>query len=93
MNERDEVLCQFAVASDVPNEDLIAEYVAKFPEYEHDIRCMAAELQKMHGQEEIEIDIDLSPEEEAKLNETIALFTFRYYEILFAKQGKTIGHA
>lgn len=91
MNERDEVLYEFAVASDGPDEDTIAKFIAKYPQYEQDIRSLATSLQSMHDMEE-----STEPISEAELKEAehdTARFMITYFEALYKHSGRKIGNA
>lgn len=91
MDRRREVLMQFSVESDVPTEDTIAKFVAKFPEYEEDIRALAAELQQWS-----DFDDELPPEteeERQRTEQTIARSVIRYYEKLNELRGIKTGNA
>jgi hypothetical protein len=91
MDERDEVLFEFAVALDVPNEDLIAQYIARYPQYEDDIRYFANELQRMHGEEEV--DTPLTEAERKELDASVSRIMFKYYEAIHINSGQKIGNA
>jgi Skp family chaperone for outer membrane proteins len=91
MDKRREVLMQFAVESDIPTEDTIAKYVAKYPEYETDIRELAAELQRWS-----DFSDDLSEEteeEKRKTEEAVTRSIFKYYEKLNELSGIKPGNA
>jgi lipoate-protein ligase A len=91
MNERREVLYQFAVEGDVPTEDRIAQYVAKYPQYEEDIRILAAELQAAHGEPERTEPLTDAELEDADKHVKELMFNFAV--TLSKKRGIPPGHA
>jgi hypothetical protein len=91
MTTRKDVMYAFAIESDVPTEDLIAKYVATYPQYEEDIRYLAAELQRMHGIEDEEVHF--TAEQQNEFDESVKRLMFKFYEKLYEIRGQKVGKA